>query len=861
MRRDANNPTTRTGSVFSPDGKLLAVAVGKRVLVWNHETGRILQNFVAHPYIVDGLVFADNDTLLTQGREASEDLVKAWQASTGKMLRSFRVPENVAGPAFSHDGKLLALSTPGNPNTLRVWDTKTGKELYTDKEYYPSMFFAPDDRSIIFCRLDTSEKRQRTAITVREASTGKVVRKFELKDQLVTLTGLSPDGKLFVGFTHVSDAHSTNWHGLWQLYDAQTGKAIRTLVDQRVLDPMAFAFSPNGQQIAGYDLDAGGIAVWDVTSAKKTHTFPGERHALSYPRFSPSGETLAHATTAGQVYLYDLKTRATRHLNPTHNSRIQSLAFTPDSKHLASASAVSQIFLWEVGAGSLKQRCGVTDLAKKSSGWHYAQKMAFAPDGKHLLVQQPDQRVRLFAPFHGIEIRAFREAGYVYSFSEDGKHLLWTGGPLDLLLRIHQTPKTVAADDVETCWNAFRWAAYATWHPALRQFRCRAYITPKLDGASPAPDLLLLGRFGGRGLSVHPQGLSPDGSILIERLLRETGDPSSGMGTYYVVDGTRLSDAVTGLEILRTGGDLRNAVIHFAPDSRSMACWAPSSNNRTLRLSVREVRTGKTRIDLGDQPNDYRPLAFAPDGRLLAFVNAKNDIEVWDLTLGTAAATFKPTERTTALAFSHDVSLLASGDEGGTILLWDCALGSRTVLKTVPHEGGVSPDSKVSPWSDNDKDRLWKDLANTDAAKAYEAMMQLKRSPTAAVALIRQHLRWTESSKQIDRLIEQLDSDDFATRVKATDALEQFGERTRPSLVKSLTQAPSVEHKRRVETLLEKLAKPFTSPAGLRLLRSIEILDGLRTSEAVSLLRQIAEESTADEPLAREVSRALQRSK
>src|SRR6516165_2642368 len=118
MRRDANNPTTRTGSVFSPDGKLLAVAVGKRVLVWNHETGRILQNFVAHPYIVDGLVFADNDTLLTQGREASEDLVKAWQASTGKMLRSFRVPENVAGPAFSHDGKLLALSTPGNPNTL-----------------------------------------------------------------------------------------------------------------------------------------------------------------------------------------------------------------------------------------------------------------------------------------------------------------------------------------------------------------------------------------------------------------------------------------------------------------------------------------------------------------------------------------------------------------------------------------------------------------------------------------------------------------------------------------------------------------------------------------------------------------------
>jgi WD40 repeat protein len=846
MWRDPNNATTRIGSVSSPDGKLLAVALGNRILVWNHETVRLVQNFVAHPYTLRGLVFAGNDTLLTQGREASQDAVKAWHATTGKMLRSFAVPENWAGTAFSHDGKLLALTTPGNPNDLHVIDTQTGKELYTDKEHYPSLFFAPDDRSVICCRVDSVGKRQISTITVREAHTGKVVRKLELKDQLTVLTGLSADGKQFVGYTHITDGNPNNWQGRWQLYDAETGKAIRTIIEQRLLDLKAFVFSPDGLLVAGADLEAGGISLWDVGSAKKTHSFPSDRHASSYPQFSHGGKTLAHTTSSGQVYLHDLKTRATRHLNPTHNSRIQSLAFTPDGRHLASASYLSQIFLWEVATGSLKQRCEVTSLLKKPTGFEYAATMAFGPDGKHLLVQQADQTVRLFAPFQGEEIRAFREAGHVYGFSEDGKHLLWSGVPLELLLRMHHTPKIVSADDPETCWNALRWVAYATWRPELQQFRCRAYVSPKLDGEAPAPDHLPLDRFGQRAVSTQPHGLSPDGSILMERVLRLTGTPFSGMGMYWIDDGTRLSDAATGLEILRTGG-LRPSVVQLSPDSRSMTCSAPNSKDKAMRLTLREVRTGKTRLNLSDQPDQPSPVVFARDGRCLAFVNAKNAIEVWDLTLGKTAATFTPPDRTAVLAFSNDASLLASGGENGTILLWDCA----AVLKR---------DFQEPPWSDDHNNRLWKDLADTDAAKAYEAIMRLKRSPTPAVTLIRDRLRWTEVNQQIGHWIEQLGSDDFATRLKATDALEQLGERARPPLVKSLTQAPSVEHKRRVELLLDKLAKPFTSPAGLRLLRSIEILDALATIEAASLLRQIAEESAADEPLRREASRALQRS-
>ena len=224
----------------------------------------------------------------------------------------------------------------------------------------------------------------------------------------------------------------------------------------------------------------------------------------------------------------------------------------------------------------------------------------------------------------------------------------------------------------------------------------------------------------------------------------------------------------------------------------------------------------------------------------------KNGIEIWDLLFGKIAVTFAAPHAPTALAFSPDGNLLASGDDRGGILIWD--------VKALANRNANDP-----AWTADDKNRLWSDLADTDAAKAFDAMMRLKRNPAPTVALLGERLRWKEADLQMGKLIQQLDSDDFATRQKASAGLEEIGERARPMLAKALTQPTSVEHKRRVELLLAKLAVPFTSPAGLQLLRSIEVLDGLRTPEAAALLRQISAGAASDEPLAREIARALHR--
>jgi WD40 repeat protein len=855
-------------SVVSPDGKLLAVMVGNGIEVWDLPAGGFVHKWIAHPYpySLHNLVFADNDILLTHGRASeaspSEDMVKAWNARSGKMTRSFAVPEKWKGTAFSHDGKLLAFTTAGRAqgNTLHVWDTRTGKQLYSDTELYPTLFFTPDDRLLIACSLWNVNQQLVSTITFRAARTGKVVRKLELKEPAPAIASISSDGKYLLGVTHVIYGGDTSKYKChWQLFDAETGKAIRTIVINGVNTPRTFAFSPDGRLVTGLDVDNRTVCVWEAATGKKTHTLQGEHDC--YPWFGPGGKTLVNATKSGRVYLHDLTTLATRDLNPTHTGKVLCLAFTPDSKQLASGSSRGEIYVWETATGAIQQRCHLTSPAQEASGgWDTPIKLAFAPDGKHLLVQD-EKTVRLLAPFRGRELPPSGGAGQVYGFSEDGRHLLWTTSRVHNIAGIPRVLPHDSLDDPE-CWlAALQWTAQALWwRPELRQFRTHVYMPPNLNGESPL-DFMPMNGFSVRpAWSAYPQALSPDGSVMLERVQRLTGNPSSGRGTYWVPDGVRFADVATGQEIYRTkaeaglldwqpsNGAGAMLVLQLSPDSRSMVCTGPYAKKKAMGLALYEVRSGKVRLKLSDEPVPAGPVAFTRGGNLVAFANAKNMIEVWDLTLGKNVAQFASADQPAALAFSPDGSLLASGSTySGIIMLWDC---SPLVKRHLSEPA----------WTDDDKSRLWHDLALADAAGAYAAMMRLKRNPAQGVALLRGRLRWEETNAEIGRLIGNLGSADFATRQKASDTLEQLGDQARPQLVKFLKETTTLEHKRRAEWLIDRLGRPFTSNAGLRLLRSVEVLDGLRTVEAAALLRQIAADATLDESLASEVARALQRS-
>ena len=86
-----------------------------------------------------------------------------------------------------------------------------------------------------------------------------------------------------------------------------------------------------------------------------------------------------------------------------------------------------------------------------------------------------------------------------------------------------------------------------------------------------------------------------------------------------------------------------------------------------------------------------------------------------------------------------------------------------------------------------ERDALWADLADADAAKAYAAIDRRAR-PDDAAALLRDRLRPAVgvSKDRVHRLIAALDDDDFDAREAASRQLADIAERIEPSLRNAL---------------------------------------------------------------------------
>src|SRR5262249_43513329 len=123
----------------------------------------------------------------------------------------------------------------------------------------------------------------------------------------------------------------------------------------------------------------------------------------------------------------------------------------------------------------------------------------------------------------------------------------------------------------------------------------------------------------------------------------------------------------------------------------------------------------------------------------------------------------------------------------------------------------------------------------------YQAVAKLTAAPRDTLAFLKEHLHpavKAQEDKRTTQLVADLDSDDFTVREKAVEELEKLGEAGELALRKALNERPSIEVRRRIEQLLEKLRLP---PARLQALRSLEVLERIDTPEARQLLAKLAD--------------------
>ncbi|MGH7172865.1 MAG: WD40 repeat domain-containing protein, partial [Gemmataceae bacterium] len=111
-------------------------------------------------------------------------------------------------------------------------------------------------------------------------------------------------------------------------------------------------------------------------------------------------------------------------------------------------------------------------------------------------------------------------------------------------------------------------------------------------------------------------------------------------------------------------------------------------------------------------------------------------------------------------------------------------------------------------------------------------------------------------ARRMQRLIRDLDDAEFVVREQACSELKKLGAAASRPLQDALDDKPSLEVRRRIELLLPALAKP--TPAQLRALRAVEVLETINTSEARRALASLAR-GAADSLLTRDARCALTR--
>lgn len=325
---------------FSPDGKQLATANNEAILTW------ALPSFEEHTYrmsipkiisrvrfLGDGLIaFSSNKTITIWREETAEDV---------HILRGHK--EYITGLEFLPKRQWLA-SASDDESVIRLWDTKSGVELYTLDSHKPGI------RSISLSfdetKLASGSKDDTIEIWDLE-SVGSDPQRLSMKKfenfedhKCVKKVVFSPKE------LSLASALTKPTIQIWDTYDIQ--RQVKGSVTQKNRHTCAIKclkFSHNGEFFATADCK-GKICIWDgKTGVYRTAIGSNgcELHSIS-----PDDQSLATSSADGTVAIWNTRNWHLTQKLIGHRGKILCVEFSPDGKHIASASHDKYIGIWEL---------------------------------------------------------------------------------------------------------------------------------------------------------------------------------------------------------------------------------------------------------------------------------------------------------------------------------------------------------------------------------------------------------------------------------------------------------------------------------------------------------------------------------
>jgi WD40 repeat protein len=414
LQHSTQAPTLLTSLAWSRDGRFVAAGCNDfRAYVWTAEDLRLQAVLAGHADVVIGIGFNQASTLAATS--SWDGSMRLWVPETGQMILSAQganwqvqfspdgrrltesggfgvlevsesseyhrlyaaqIGRDLAGPAFSADGRIIAAEIG---NRIRFWATDSGRELasFEPLVVWDSLLFHPDGTSLFSSERSGGIYRRDLACAqsnvwtlapprlvyqangLRQAAVSADGRylaaaNFDKGEGLVLdlehpaapvplrshdkmdAIALSPDGRW---------AASASWHNSEvRVWNARSGEPAATLT---MPHRAAVAFSPDGRWLATCSTD---YRLWEVGSWRPQRTL-STGHSVphfNHLAFSPDGRTIALLKLGLTMQLLEVPSgRVLADLEAPNSSRIFSLAFSPDGSQLAALGG-EQVQIWNL---------------------------------------------------------------------------------------------------------------------------------------------------------------------------------------------------------------------------------------------------------------------------------------------------------------------------------------------------------------------------------------------------------------------------------------------------------------------------------------------------------------------------------